>query len=78
MDEIISDYTSALAIGISNLINILEPEVVSIGGSFAYYEDLFLYRIENKLRLFNNFSKPELVCAELKNDAGLLGAVVEG
>ena len=78
MNEIIDDYTTALATGISNLINILEPEIVSIGGSFAYYEDLFLYKVENKLKLYNNFSKPELVCAELKNDAGLLGAVIGG
>ena len=74
--DIINEYTEKLAIGISNLINILEPEIISIGGSFAHYEDIFLHRVSNKMKLFNNDNQPELVCAELKNDAGLLGAVI--
>ena len=69
MAEIINDYSEMLAVGISNLVNIFEPEVVSIGGSFAYYEDIFLHRVESRMKLFNNFNKPNLLCAELKNDA---------
>ena len=76
MEAILVDYTKSLAIGISNLINILEPEIVSLGGSFAYYEDLLLYRVDKNIKIFNDYSKPELVCAELKNDAGILGAVI--
>ena len=31
------------------LVNIFEPDTISIGGSFAYYEDLFLPRLKAKL-----------------------------
>ena len=49
-----------LCIGVGSLINIFEPETISIGGSFAYFEKTLL----NKLIL------------RLKNDAGTIGSVL--
>ena len=80
INRILDEYIEYLTIGIANLINILEPEVISIGGSFTYYKDILLYRLENKLgektELFNKDSVPKIVMAEFKNDAGIIGATM--
>ena len=79
-NKIIDEYISDLSIGIGNLINIFEPETISIGGSFANYKDLFLDKLKAKLleegKLFNK-KLPNIVMAKLKNDAGIIGSVIE-
>ena len=81
LKNIVDKYIDDLAIGITNLINIFEPEAVSLGGSFAYYEDILLNklgkRIIEKKELFNREGKiPKFVVAQLKNDAGIIGAAM--
>jgi len=76
MNQIIGGYLNDLALGISNLINIFEPEVIGIGGSFSHYKDIFLpqLKIKTERLLFNN-DMPKIVMAQIKNDAGIIGAV---
>lgn len=80
-EKIIDEYIENLSIGIANLINIFEPEIVSIGGGFVYYKDIFLDRLIKKLNqgslLFNQNNVPKIVAAKLKNDAGIIGSVIE-
>lgn len=80
LKELIDEYIENLAIGIANLINIFEPEAISIGGSFGHYEEILLPRLKNKLaegtELYNKDSVPEVLIAELKNDAGIIGAAM--
>lgn len=81
LENMINRYIDDLAIGVTNLINIFEPEAVSIGGSFAYYEEVLLSKLEKRIiekgELFNKEGKtPEIVVAELKNDAGIIGAAM--
>lgn len=80
-EKIIDEYIENLSIGIANLINIFEPEIVSIGGGFVYYKDIFLDRLIKKLNqgnlLFNPNNVPKIVAAKLKNDAGIIGSVIE-
>ncbi len=75
---ILKNYIEYLNIGICNLINILEPEAISIGGSFAHYKEIFLERLEKKMsekvELYNKENVPKILIAELKNDAGIIGA----
>jgi len=74
IEEILDNYTRNLALGISNLINIFEPEIVVLGGSIVYYEDLLLQKIKEKLFVFNREGElPELKMAVLGNDAGVIG-----
>ena len=75
--QFIDEYIDNLSIGISNIINIFEPEAICFGGSFSYYEDIFLPRLKVNLKkyVFNKDAKYDLICAELKNDAGIIGAV---
>ena len=77
MQKILDEYIENLSTGISNIINLFEPEAISIGGSFAYYEDIFLGKLKEKLkqnRIDFNDTYPEIVLATAKNDAGIIGA----
>ena len=76
--DIIDEYITDLSIGISNLINIFEPQAIGIGGSFVYFSDMFLPLLKEKLinddLLFNKRDKIEMNIATLGNDAGMIGA----
>lgn len=75
---IINEYVHNVSIGIANLINIFEPEIVVIGGSFTYYQSILLEPIKkeiiNKNMLINKRKDINIVAAKLFNDAGIIGA----
>lgn len=78
LEKILNEYIDNLSLGITNLINIFEPEIISIGGSFAFYK-ILLERLKAKVNeesLFNMDNKPKIVTAKLKNDAGIIGSVL--
>jgi len=76
--KIVDEYIEYLSIGISNLINIFEPEAVGIGGSFVYFSDVLLEKlkknIQDKKYLFNNRKELIIIPAALGNDAGIIGS----
>lgn len=78
---IIDEYVENIALGLANLINIFEPETISIGGSFVYFEDILVDKLYKKLSqknmLFNEQKPPKIIMAKLKNDAGIIGSVIE-
>ena len=79
INNIVDEYIENLALGIASLINIFEPEVISIGGSFAHYEKTLLNKLNSRLKkeeLFNKNNMPKIVLAKLKNDAGIIGSVL--
>lgn len=80
INNLIDKYIENLSIGISNLINIFEPEAIGIGGSFVYYEDIFLEKLKNKILqenlLFNQRKEIDIQTAILGNDAGMIGAIL--
>ena len=80
MINIIEEYIDNLSIGISNLINIFEPEAIGIGGSFVYYEDILLPKLKekllNKYLLFNRRENLVIKAATLGNDAGIIGTTL--
>ena len=57
VDKIINEYISYLSTGIANLINIFEPQTISIGGSFVHFKDILLERLEKKLNEKNRKEK---------------------
>lgn len=68
-DDIIDEYIQNLNIGFSNYINIFEPEAICIGGSFVYYEDIFLKRLVKNMQENNlTFNKyiPEFKIAKMR------------
>ena len=79
--EIVDKYISYLACGISNVINIFQPNVLSIGGGVCGEKDNLL--IPLKAAVFKETytrgdKQTEIKIAELGNDAGILGAAVLG
>lgn len=82
VQEDIEVFLEYLKTGIGNLIDIFEPEVVCLGGSFAYYEgnpifDQLLKKLHEPTTSFNNRDLPKIVMANFKNNAGIIGAVIE-
>lgn len=78
----LEDFLDNLTIGIGNLIDIFEPEIICFGGSFSHYEgnpllDAFIKRMNQKNTTFNEGNKPKIVTAKFKNDAGIIGATLE-
>lgn len=80
INKLIEEYIQYLSIGISNLINIFEPEAIGIGGSFVYYEEIFLKTLKKTLLeknlLFNERKEIVIQTAILDNDAGIIGATL--
>ena len=76
----LNEYIENLAIGISNLINIFEPEKILIGGGFADYKEILLEPLKQQLLignlLFNKRNDIIIQLAKFKNDAGIIGATL--
>ena len=75
------DYVSYLAAGVTNLINILQPEAVAIGGGVAAAPDDLLLTplreiVERECYPRHTGQIPRIVRAELGNDAGIIGAAL--
>jgi len=80
----VGKYIEHLAIGIANLINILEPELFCIGGGISNAWDCLeeplskAVKAENIVRFSEDVPKTKLVKAMLGNDAGIIGAAMMG
>ena len=76
--EVVDEYIEYLACGITNMINIFQPEVLSIGGGVCNEKEYLtvpLIEIVNKDQYTRtNPVKTKIVTAILKNDAGIIGA----
>ena len=75
------DYVSYLAAGVTNLINILQPKAVAIGGGVAAAPDGLLLIplreiVERECYPRHTGQLPRIVRAELGNDAGIIGAAL--
>ena len=76
--EVFLDY---LQTGICNLIDLFEPQIVVLGGSFAYYEgnpiyDMLINKIHSPKTTFNEGAKPIIDTAKFQNNAGIIGATL--
>lgn len=80
INKVIEEYIDNLSTGISNLINIFESEAVVIGGSFVFYEEIFMNKLKEKILnnslLFNQRKEIIIQTAILGNDAGLIGSTL--
>ena len=80
IQKVKKEFIENLAIGISNLVNIFEPEAIGIGGSFVYFEDVLLDALKKELTtknlLFNKREEINIQTAVLGNEAGIIGAIL--
>ena len=76
--EVCAEYTDYLACGLVNIINIFQPDIISIGGGVSNEgENLMapLRELVDKMQFTSAAKeKTKLNIAELKNDAGIIGA----
>lgn len=81
MQNVIDEYVEDLIIGLANLANIFEPQKIAIGGSFVYFADILLEklntRIKQKNEIFNHNNIPQIIATKLENDAGIIGATIK-
>ncbi|MBR4467353.1 MAG: ROK family protein, partial [Clostridia bacterium] len=80
--EVIQTYAGYLACGITNFINIFQPEVLSIGGGVSNAKDDLLdpvRAIVEKEQYSRDCEKKTIIkIAELGNRAGIVGAAALG
>ena len=68
-----------LGIGIFNIVNFIDPEVIALGGGVAGAGQYLLDMVINEVmpnRLFNELPMSRIVLAELGNKAGIIGAAM--
>lgn len=76
--RVVEEFIEYLSIGISNLVAIFEPEIIGIGGSFVYFQDVLLEKLENTVKekyLWKGRESLRIIPAALENDAGIIGSV---
>lgn len=79
--ETVDRMIKYLSIGIINLFNILDPEVVAIGGGVSKAGDYLIERLKTevaKMFFTPNIKYGDIVLAQLGNEAGILGAAFLG
>ena len=78
LEKIIEEYIRNLAIGIINIIEIFEPEVICIGGSFVYFKEIFLEKLKQEIKKQPHFNPtiPKILLAEMGNSSGIIGSVL--
>lgn len=74
--------TDQLALNISNMIDILDPEIFVIGGGVSHAGDFLFNTLKDKVAKNITFKEvvgePNIVPAEFGNDAGIVGAAYSG
>ena len=76
--EVVDQYLEYVACGITNIVNIFQPEVLCIGGGISKEGETLLKPVREyvvKNRYSKNSDKQTVIkAAELANDAGIIGA----
>ena len=81
---IVNQYISHLAVGIVNIINLLEPELLCVGGGISDAWDCIEEPLkaavdsERFARFSDGTAEMKIAKAELGNDAGIIGAAMLG
>lgn len=77
---VVDEYISYLACGLINVINVFQPDVLSIGGGISKEGETLLAplrtHIESERYTKYNDKQTVICCATLGNDAGLIGAAM--
>ncbi len=77
---LVTQYIEYLAIGLVNVINIFQPEVIVLGGGVSAQGDNLIVPLKEKMldEIYGGKDqfKTQLKVAELGNDAGIIGAAM--
>ncbi len=77
-EEIVSEYINNLAIGVTNLVNTFQPEIICIGGGVSGEKEKLIdplsIIVASEQYTRNNEKKTQIKVASLGNNAGIVGA----
>ncbi|MBQ9940497.1 MAG: ROK family protein [Clostridia bacterium] len=80
--EVVDEYIKMLGCGLVNIVNIFQPEVLSIGGGVCNEGDYILEPLKEivyrEQYSAENVPDTKIVIAKLGNDAGIIGAAMLG
>ena len=79
--QIFRDYVYHLVVGLTNLINVYDPEVIVLGGGVSHSGDFLLNAVRAllpKYVFFKTMPYARVELAKLTNDAGIIGAAMLG
>lgn len=80
--EVVNEYVKYLASGVASMINIFQPEVLSIGGGISNEGqgllDLIVPLVRGQVYGLGVIPSTDIRIATLRNDAGIIGAAVLG
>ena len=77
--KVLDTYLDGLALGLANLVNILQPEIICLGGGISHASENLLLNPLRELVKQNVFDKKvplRIEQAALGNDAGVIGAAM--
>ena len=77
--KVVNRMTHYLAVGIANLINIFDPEVIALGGGISASADFFLEDLKAMVaeRIYvKSMNVTRIAVSQLGNDAGIIGAAM--
>ena len=75
--EIINRFKKYLAMGIGNIVNFIDPAVISVGGGVSNASDIILDGLSEEVKKHLPLKQTkigDIVIAKFKNDAGIIGA----
>jgi glucokinase len=77
-ERVMNQYIYYLSVGIIDIINIFQPDMVCIGGGISKAGDLIIERLLKRVReedyARSSNKQVQIVMAQLENDAGIIGA----
>ena len=80
--EVVDKYIEYIACGVTNMINIFQPEILCIGGGISHEGETLIAPIRdyvNRQSFTRNLKEQTTIrTAELGNDAGIIGAAMLG
>lgn len=82
--EVVDEYIGYLACGLINIINIFQPEILSIGGGISKEGEKLMAPLREYIKAAtyggaDSYIKPtKVVAASLGNDAGIIGGALLG
>lgn len=69
-NDVVEQYIDYISVGLKSLARAFQPEAIVLGGAISNEGDYIIKPLKEKINL-----SVELFASELKNDAGILGAV---
>lgn len=80
--EVVDKYIKYLACGITNVINVFQPDILCIGGGVCNEGDNLLIPLKaliaKQIYSKNNAKNTEIVICTLANEAGMIGSAMLG